>query len=58
MGKNLEKLYSFRCDDETIKKLEYIAKKNTRNRNQEIKHIVKEHIEKFETKYGSIKIED
>ena len=56
MGKNLEKQYAFRCDDETIQKLEFIAKKHTRNRNQEMKHIIKEYINEFENKYGVTEI--
>ena len=41
MGKNLENQYAFRCDKETIKKLEFIADQHTRTRNQEMKHIIK-----------------
>lgn len=57
MGKNLETQYSFRCDKETIKKLEFIASQNTRTRNQEMKHIIKEYISKYEKEYGEIQIE-
>lgn len=57
MGKNLETQYSFRCDEETIKKLEIIAKKNTRTRNQEMKHIIKKYIENYEKENGEIVIE-
>lgn len=57
MGKNLEPQYAFRCDEETIKKLEYIAKQNTRTRNQEMKHIIKQYIEKYETQHGEIELQ-
>ena len=57
MGKNLEPQYAFRCDETTIKKLEYIAKKNTRTRNQEMKHIIKTYIQEYENKHGEIIIE-
>ena len=57
MGKNLEPQYAFRCDEITIKKLEHIAKENTRTRNQEMKHIIKEYISKYEKENGEIIIE-
>lgn len=58
MGKNLETQYAFRCDDTTIKKLEYIAQKNTRTRNQEMKHIIKQYVEQYESNNGEIIIEE
>ena len=58
MGKNLEKQYAFRCDEETIKKIEYIASQHTRNRNQEMKHIMKQYIEAYEEDHGKIKVEE
>ena len=57
MGRNLETQYSFRCDEVTIKKLEYIASQNTRTRNQEMKHIIKIYVADYEAKHGEIKIE-
>lgn len=39
MGKNLEKQYAFRCDDETIQKLEFIAKKHTNNKGKTLRKI-------------------
>ena len=57
MGKNLEPQYAFRCDETTIKKLEYIAKVNTRTRNQEMKHLIKSYIQEYENKHGEIVIE-
>ena len=58
MGKNLEKQFAFRCDDITIKKIEYIATIHTRTRNQEMKHIIKQYISTFEEDNGTIKIEE
>ena len=58
MGKNLEKQYAFRCDDLTIKKLEYIAQLHTRTRNQEMKHIIHQYINRFEIENGPIQIEE
>lgn len=58
MGKNLEKQYAFRCDNTLIKKLEYIAQQNTRNRNQEMKHIIKQYIDVYEIQHGEIKLDD
>jgi len=57
MGKNLQKQYSFRTDDLIIRKIEYIAEINTRNRNQQIEHLLKECIKEYETLNGNIKIE-
>lgn len=57
MGKNLEPQIAFRCDRATIEKLEYIAKQNTRTRNQEMKHIIKQYIDKYEKEHGEIQIE-
>lgn len=54
MGKNLEPQYAFRCDSITIKKLEYIATQHTRTRNQEMKHIIKNHILQYEQEHGTI----
>lgn len=58
MSKNLEKQFAFRCDDLTIKKLEYIAATHTRTRNQEMKHIIKQYINTYEEDNGKIKIEE
>lgn len=58
MGKNLEPQIAFRCDKEMIKKLEYIADKNTRTRNQEMKHIIKQYVELYEKEHGPIEIEE
>lgn len=58
MGKNLEPQYAFRCDAKTIKKLEYIAKMNTRTRNQEMKHVIKQYIQTYEFQHGEIQVEE
>jgi hypothetical protein len=54
MGKNLQKLYSFRTDENIIKKIEYIADINTRNRNQQIEHLLKECITEYESEHGQL----
>ena len=58
MGKNLQKLYSFRTEDTIIKKIEYIADTNTRNRNQQIEHLLKECISEYELAFGELIIEE
>lgn len=58
MGKNLEPQIAFRCDKNTIAKLEFIAETHTRTRNQEMKHIIKQYIESFENEHGKITIEE
>ena len=58
MGKNLEPQFAFRCDKKTIQKLEHIAEKNTRTRNQEMKHIIKKYINEYEAEHGKIIIEE
>jgi len=58
MGKNLQKLYSFRTNEDIIKKIEYIADLNTRNRNQQIEHLLKECINDFELKNGQLVMEE
>lgn len=58
MGKNLEPQIAFRCDKNTIAKLEIIAETHTRTRNQEMKHIIKQYIELYEKEFGTITIEE
>ncbi|MDF2943583.1 MAG: hypothetical protein K0S01_2441 [Herbinix sp.] len=58
MGKNLQKQYPFRTDDMIIKKIDYIADLNTRNRNQQIEHLLKECINDYEINNGKIIIEE
>lgn len=54
MGKNLQKQYPFRTDDKIIKKIDYIAETNTRNRNQQIEHLLKECINTYEIENGEL----
>lgn len=58
MGKNLQKLFSFRTDEDIIKKLNYISAYNSRTRNKEIEFVLKEHIRLFEREYGKIDISE
>lgn len=58
MGKNLEPQIAFRCDKTTIKKLEYIATENTRTRNEEMKHLIKQYIKAYEADHGEIIVEE
>ncbi len=58
MGKHIYKQYPFRTDETTIKKLDFIADKNTRTRNQQIEHLAKICISEYEAKYGELIIND
>lgn len=58
MGKNLQKLYSFRTDDNIIKKIDFISNQNTRNRNQQIEHLIKICITEYEADHGELIIEE
>ena len=58
MGKNLQKQYPFRTDETIIKKIDYIAELNTRNRNQQIEHLLKECINQYEAVNGKLIIEE
>ncbi len=58
MGKNLQKQFPFRTDEEIIKKIDFIASQNTRNRNQQIEHLLKQCINEFELKNGTLVIDD
>lgn len=58
MGKNLQKLYSFRTDDLLIKKLNHIAEQNTRTRTKEIEHVLKNYVKEYEKKHGEITINE
>lgn len=55
MGKNLQKLYSFRTDEEIINKMSDIAKKHSRTRNKEIEYALKLYIEQYEKEHGRVK---
>lgn len=56
MGKHLQKLFSFRTDEEIIEKINIIAQENSRTRNKQIEHILKEFIKDYENKNGKIEI--
>ena len=59
MGKNKIKVTGFRIPDETIlKKLDVIAKKHYRNRNQEVVKILTDHVKEYELEHGEIKVEE
>lgn len=58
MGENKIKVTGFRIrDPQILKKLDFIATKHNRNRNQEVNNILEEYVETYEKKYGEIKIE-
>lgn len=54
MGKNLVPLFGIRCDEKTMEKMGHIAKQNTRSRNEEIVHALKEYIKNYEKTHGEI----
>lgn len=54
MGKNLQKLYSFRTSDDVIEKLNIIAENHSRTRNKEIEFALKQYIKKYENEEGEI----
>lgn len=56
MGKNLQKLYSFRTNDELIKKLDYISNCEKRTRNNLIEVTLGKLITEFENIHGEIVI--
>lgn len=58
MGKNLQKLYSFRTNDELIEKLNIIAEKHSRTRNKEIEYALKQYVENFEDQEGKINLKN
>lgn len=58
MGKNLQKLYSFRTNDELIEKLNIIAEKHSRTRNKEIEYALKQYVENYETQEGKINLKN
>lgn len=58
MGKNLQKLYSFRTNDELIEKLNIIAEKHSRTRNKEIEYALKQYVENFENQEGKINLKN
>lgn len=58
MGKNKVKVTGFRIENQTIlEKLNIIAEKNCRTRNKEVEFALKQYVENYERKNGSIIIE-
>ncbi len=49
--------FTFRTDQETLKKLHYIADNNFRTLNKELEMLGKRHITSYEEKYGPIILE-
>lgn len=58
MGKHLQKLFSFRTDEELINKLNYIANHNSRTRNKEVEHVLKNYVKDFEATHGELVVEE
>lgn len=56
MGKNLQKVYGIRTDDEIMEKFTIIAQKHCRTRNKEIEYALKEYIKSYERNEGTINI--
>ena len=50
MGEHKQKLYSFRTNDEIIKKLNAIAEEHNRTRNKEIEYALKQYIAEYENR--------
>ncbi len=48
--------FSFRTEEELLKKLQYIAQYNGRSANKELEVLARRHIAEFEKKYGKITI--
>lgn len=56
MPSNLPKLVA-RTDEQTVKKIKYIASEHSRSVSQEINYLIKKEIKEYEKKRGEIKIE-
>lgn len=50
----MDKLISFRLSEETYKKIKYISEKEDRTISNEIRYILKQHIEAYERIHGQI----
>lgn len=46
--------FTFRVDDEILKKFRYVAEYNARSANRELEVLVKRHIAEFEKEHGKI----
>ena len=49
--------FNFRTEQEIIDKIKYIAEKEDRSASQEVVHLIKKRIERYEEDYGEIKLE-
>lgn len=59
MGEHKTKVTGFRIrNPETLIKLDIIASRNNRNRNQEVNNILEKYIKSYEKDNGEIKIEE
>lgn len=50
--------FNFRAEQEILDKIKYIAEKEDRSASQEIVHLIKKRIERYEEDNGKIKIDD
>ncbi len=57
MGKNKNKAYSLRLDEEIMNKIRAIAEKEDRPLSKQFERITKDYIENYEKKNGSINVE-
>ena len=48
--------FSLRIEDDTLKKLHYIADSEDRSVNRELLRLIRKHIEEFEKEHGEIKV--
>lgn len=49
--------FTLRIDTELLKKFRFVADYNARSANREIEVLMKKHVDEFEKKHGTIKIE-
>jgi len=58
MGKNLVKMTGFRFSEETlIPKLDVIAQREKRNRNQQVEYALTLFVEQYEQEHGEIPVD-
>lgn len=59
MGANKLKVTGFRIrDTQTLPKIDHIAARHNRNRNQEVNNILEQYIQAYEAEHGPITIEE
>jgi predicted DNA-binding protein len=49
--------YTLRVSPELLDKLGYIAEFEGRTKNKELQHLIKKHIEEFESRHGKIRLD-